>query len=752
MSDTTVVANGIIEDIIYHNHENGYAVFSIKDSEETEITCVGYVPQLHTGESIKITGRWVVHPTYGKQLQVEFFEKTIPTTQQGMEKYLCSGVIRGIGPKTAKKIVQRFGDATFYVIEEKPDRLVEIKGITYEKALMINQVFMEQFELRKAMLFLQDFGISPAYAMKIFKRYKGRTFDVVKNNPYRLADDIFGIGFKMADRLAAHSGIAVDSPHRIKAGIKYMLNYGVSAGHVYLPRNALIDKTKELLDVPRELIENSLRDLQIEHQIWQEDLDGTQAVYLSNYYYAELSVAKKLIELSQEFEFGKEEDLELQIKIAERIEKIHLAENQRIAVKEAMTNGLLIITGGPGTGKTTTINTIIRIMKDNGLDIILAAPTGRAAKRMTEATGMEAQTIHRLLGISFGGENIRQQIFDKNEDDPIDADVIIIDETSMVDILLMNSLLKAIRPGSRVIFAGDADQLPSVGAGNVLKDMIYSERLRVVRLTEIFRQAQESAIVMNAHRINHGEEPVMNEKDKDFFFMKRAYSEEVVETICQLCTKRLPLYTGCDPIQEIQVLTPMRKGPVGVQHLNQMLQTVLNPPDSKKKEKELRNNIFREGDKVMQIKNNYNIAWKIVDTNGMRLDEGIGVFNGDEGIILKINEEKETMTVLFDDNKQVEYDYTQLDELELAYAITIHKSQGSEYPVVILPLHSGPELLMSRNLLYTAVTRAKKLVVIVGVQDTVSRMIQNKREINRYSTLAKRIVNLYDFMYQEITY
>lgn len=744
-----VALTGSVEDVIFQNKENGYAVFNL-ETEKEEIICVGIVPHIHAGETLNITGVWTVHPTYGKQLQVNTFEKAIPTTEEGIEKYLASGVIKGIGPKTAKKIVKKFGDATFYVIEQKPDRLAEINGITYEKAMFVHTVFQEQYELRQAMIFLQKYDISPLYAMKIYKKYKDRLYDIVKTNPYRLADDIFGIGFKMADRLAASTGISLDSPHRMKSGIKYILNQGAFDGHVYLPKEQVIQKTAELLEIDSLAIENGIRELQIENEVWQEKINGVDSVYLNSFYYAEMAVAKKLLELSEAFEASNEANIDKDITAIEKDNGISLAESQRQAVREAMTNGVLIITGGPGTGKTTTINTIIQILQAEKNDVVLAAPTGRAAKRMTEATKMEAQTIHRLLGINFIGEDSRRQTFDRNEDNPIDADVIIIDETSMVDIALMNSFLKAVSFGTRLILVGDVDQLPSVGAGNVLRDMIKSEKLKVVRLDKIFRQAQESAIIMNAHRINQGEEPILNKKEKDFFFLKRFTVEEAVAAIVELVTKRLPAFTKCDPIQEMQILTPMKKSPVGVINLNAVLQQALNPPAKEKKEKEFRTTLFRQGDKVMQIKNNYNIAWKIYNAMGKRTEEGVGVFNGDEGIITEIDDINETMTVTFDDNKCVAYDYSQLDELELAYAITIHKSQGSEYPVVIIPIHSGPPMLMSRNLLYTAVTRAKKLVVIVGLTETISRMIANKREINRYSSLSQRICDLDKFIHEKL--
>lgn len=744
MEDLKIV--GEVEDIIYQNKDNGYTVFSLT-TEDDEVTCVGIVPQIHSGETLEIRGNWTMHPLYGRQVQVQYYEKSMPTTIAGMEKYLSSGLIKGIGAKMAKRIVERFGESAFYVIEEKPDLLTEIKGISYDKAQKISAAFCEQHELRRAMMFLQGFDISPAYAMRIYKKYKARTFEIVKNNPYRLADDVAGIGFKMADKMAASAGIAADDPNRVKAAVKYVLNQGAANGDCYLPKQKLIDQAVELLQLHPLVVENAIRELQVDSQIWQEKLDGEDCVYLNYYFYAEMSVTKRLLELSADYEPA---DMEYIAKEIARVEKetgVILAEEQRLAVLEAMSSGVLIITGGPGTGKTTTINTILRILKREELDVVLAAPTGRAAKRMTEATGMEAQTIHRLLGINFMGEDNRRQTFDKNEDDPIEADVIIIDESSMVDIALMQALLRAVESGSRIIFVGDVDQLPSVGAGNVLKDMIRSERLKVVRLQHVFRQAQESAIIMNAHRINQGEEPVLNEEGTDFFFLRRAYAEDVAAAIRELVTKRLPKFTGCDGLQDMQILTPMRKGTLGVQNLNQVLQQTLNPRAADKREVNFRQTIFREGDKVMQIKNNYNIVWRMFNSLGKRQEEGLGVYNGDAGIILSINKDSEQMRVAFDDGKIVDYDFSQLEELELAYAITIHKSQGSEYPVVILPVYSGPPMLMTRNLLYTAVTRAKQLVVIVGLRETVSAMIHNDREVGRYTGLAQRIQNLYDFIH-----
>ncbi|WP_058485999.1 SF1B family DNA helicase RecD2 [Defluviitalea phaphyphila] len=736
-----VIIEGIIEDIIFHNEENGYTVCSIETAEE-EIICVGTLLGVNRGENIKVVGSWVTHPIYGPQLQVNTYEKTVPKTEEGIERYLSSGVIKGIGPKLAKRIVERFGLDTLRIIEEEWEKLEEIKGISKKKAVEIGEIFHEQRELRKAILFLQDYGVSPTYALKIYKQYGENTINIIKNNPYRLAEDIFGIGFKMADRIAQNIGISKDSPNRVKAGIKFILNQYSNNGHTYMLREHLKQAAWELLGVTEELVENALIELQIYKQIWQEKIEEKEVVYLTPFYYAEMNIARKLIEFSRMRNEINSNEIDKRIDQLEKETNIKLAKQQRQAVKEAMSEGMLIITGGPGTGKTTTINAIISLLEEEGLEIILAAPTGRAAKRMSEATGKEAQTIHRLLEISFLEEDHKKQVFERNEERPLEADVIIIDEMSMVDVLLMNSFLKAVVEGTRLIFVGDVDQLPSVGPGNVLKDMIKSETIKVVRLTEVFRQARESAIIMNAHRINKGEYPIVNEKDKDFFFIRRNTQEEVIETIKDLILNRLPNFSKCNSIKDIQVLAPMRKSILGVNYLNSILQEALNPPSKEKNEKEYRMQIFREGDKVMQIKNNYNIPWKIYSDVGVKIDEGVGVFNGDAGRIVEIDNEAQTLTVLFDDLKTVEYDFSQLDELELAYAVTIHKSQGSEYPVVIIPVHSGPPMLMNRNLLYTAVTRAKKLVVIVGLQSTLNRMVDNNREINRYSALAYRLTKM----------
>ena len=741
-----LVLEGTVEDVIFHNDDNGYAVFDFKSDDGDEIICVGTVPQIRRGDMLKLTGGMVIHPTYGLQFKVEFYERVVPTTAVAIEKYLSSGIVKGIGPKTAKKIVDKFGASTFYVIEEKFDRLVEIKGITYDKALAVHNSFCSQRDIRKVMLYLQEFGVTPAFAMKVYKKYGYRTIDIIKENPYRMAEDIAGIGFKTADRIAYSMGIPTDSPNRVKSGIKYILSESLLDGNVFMPKDSLIRQAGEILSVDEEMVDNCLRELQIEHKVFNENIDGTDAVYLMTMYYTEISAAKKLLELSFFHDDADLRKIDDKIDAVEDLSGICLAKQQRTAVIEAMREGVLVITGGPGTGKTTIIHTIIQIFKSSGMEVVLAAPTGRAAKRMTETTGIEAKTIHRMLGVAYADDDNGRQKFDKNETEPIEADVIIIDEVSMVDMQLFNNLLKAIEPGTRLILVGDANQLPSVAAGNVLKDIIKSEKIKVVRLTEIFRQARESAIITNAHKINSGEEPVMNGKNTDFFFVNAQYAPEVSGKIVELITKRLPKFTGVDSFSDMQVLTPMRKGDIGAAGLNKTLQKALNPPSDGKKEYETSSCTFREGDKVMQIKNNYNISWKIENRLGKVIDDGTGIYNGDMGIIKSINKQAETITVLFDDMRQAVYEFTALDELELAYAVTIHKSQGSEYPVVIIPIHSGPPMLMSRNLLYTAVTRAKKFVIIVGLKSSVNRMVANDREVSRYSGFAYRLETLYDFM------
>ena len=736
-----IVIEGIIDDIIYQNEDNGYTVCTI-EYEGDELSCVGPMPGIHPGEEVRLIGSWTTHHIYGKQLKVEMFEKSIPKTVQGIERYLASGAIKGIGPKTAKKIVKHFGLETFKIIEHEPTVLAQIQGISEKKALEISEVFHAQHELRMAMMALQEYGITPTYAIKIYKKYKDKTIEVIKRNPYRLAEDVFGIGFKKADEIASQIGIAKEDPNRVKTGILFTLNVYAGNGHTYMPRDLLVRESMELLGVAEELIENGIIEMSLTKQIIMRNYEGTTSVFIKHFFDSEQNIARKLVDLTALYEKEMSLDFDKEIAQTEKDLGIELVEEQRDAVRHVLTHGVTVITGGPGTGKTTTINAILHMLEKAKEDVLLAAPTGRAAKRMSEATGGEAQTIHRLLEIERLDEESRRQSFNRDEENPLEGDVIIIDEMFMVDVKLMNSLLNAIMVGQRIVLLGDADQLPSVGAGNVLKDIIKSERIPVVRLTQIFRQASKSAIVRNAHKINKGEYPVTNEPDTDFFFMNRSVQEEVKGTLIELITTRLPKYQKFDSVKDIQVLVPMRKGVLGVNELNKALQEALNPPNFNKPEREYRGTIFRIGDKVMQIKNNYNTPWKIYAKSNLPLEEGVGVFNGDCGRITQVDLQKETVTVTFDDQKTVEYEFAQLDELELAYAVTIHKSQGSEYPAVIIPVHSGPPMLLSRNLLYTAVTRAKKMVVVVGLRDTMHRMVDNNREVERYSSLAIHLKNL----------
>jgi len=732
--DALVTIEGTIEEIIFSNEDNGYTVCEIKNDKEV-ITAVGYMPFVNVGETLKVSGKWVTHPDYGEQLKVELYEKLLPQTTEAIEKYLASGLIKGVGPATAKKIVKKFGDEALHIISHHPQRLSEIKGINMEKALKIGQAFEEQRGLRDVVLFLQEYGISPTYSAKIYKAFGPDTIEEIRTNPYRLSDEIFGISFKTADGIAKSLGIDPYSKYRISSGIKYVLSQAASGGHTFIEEEVLKDYTSKLLNINIESIEDALISLVLNKSVYVERNDGISRIYLSAFYNAELGVCKKLVELSRIRFNGNLGDFEERIKSVQKKEGIILADKQKEAILEAMINGVLVITGGPGTGKTTIIKSIISLLRSEGYEFALAAPTGRAAKRMSDATGYEAKTIHRLLEIGYTA-NEDELVFMRTEENPIEADVVIIDEMSMVDIILMNHLLKAIACGTRLILVGDVEQLPSVGAGNVLMDIIRSEMIKTVKLSEIFRQAEESMIVVNAHRINRGESPVLNDRDKDFFFVTRNSQGDISRAVVDLCIRRIPDTYGYDPMKQIQVLTPMRKGTVGVGNLNIELQKVLNPEDKQKKQKTFRDYVFREGDRVMQIKNNYNLKWeKINDPN----QEGTGVFNGDMGVIVEIDDDEQKIKVCFDDERLVGYDFTILDELEPAYAITIHKSQGSEFPVVILPIFPGPSVLMTRNLLYTAITRARELVILVGNRDFLVEMIMNDRETKRNSDLAEKL-------------
>ncbi len=725
---------GYVEHIIYRNADNGYTVLNLVNGED-EITCVGIFSTIAEGENIEATGDYTDHPTYGTQFKVVSFEEKAPEDQEAIERYLGSGAIKGIGLAMAARIVRRFKEDTFRIIEEEPERLVEVKGISERKAMEIASQVNEKRDLRQAMIFLQQFGITMNLAVKIYNKYGQEVYGILKENPYRLADDIEGVGFRTADDIAAKAGIRTDSDFRVRSGILYTLLQASGEGHTFLPQEELTAKTSELLGIDKEIIEKNYMDLSIDRKIIMKQSGNQVQIYSSSFYYMEANTATMLRELDITYDVA-DAEIEQRIHNIEKQTGMQLDEHQVQAVKEAVRNGLLIITGGPGTGKTTTINTIIRYFEIEGMDIFLAAPTGRAAKRMSETTGFEARTIHRMLELNGGMEGSAG--FERNETNPLETDVVIIDEMSMVDITLMNSLLKAIAPGTRLILVGDINQLPSVGPGSVLKDIIQSEAFNVVMLTKIFRQASTSDIIVNAHKINRGEEVSLDNKSMDFFFLKRYEADIIINVVLQLVKQKLPKFVDATPY-DIQVLTPMRKGLLGVERLNGILQQYLNPPDKSKREKEHGDMVFREGDKVMQTKNNYQLEWEIRTKFGLTVDKGMGIFNGDMGIIIEINDFAETMTVEFDEGRKVEYSYKLLDELELAYAITIHKSQGSEYPAVVIPLLNGPSMLMNRNLLYTAVTRARKCVTLVGNDATFNQMIQNTSQQKRYSGLCDRI-------------
>ena len=726
--------NGYVDHIIYRNADNGYTVL-VMICDEEEVTCVGTFSDIAEGENIEAHGSYTDHPTYGRQFAVKSFEEKAPKDEMAIERYLGSGAIKGVGIALAARIVRRFKSDTFRIIEEEPERLAEVKGISERKAMEIADQVNAKRDLRQAMIFLQQYGISTTLAVKIYNTYGQEIYGILKENPYRMADDVEGVGFRTADEIASRVGIRTDSDFRIRSGIQYALLQASNEGHTYLPMPELTQRASNLLQIEPEYIEKHYMNLAMDRKIIMRQVDDTTQIYASSFFYMEANTATMLKQLNASFDVP-DIEIEERLRQIEKQTKMDLDEHQVEAVKEAVRNGLLVITGGPGTGKTTTINTIIRYFELEGMDIFLAAPTGRAAKRMSETTGFEARTIHRMLELNGGMEG--NAGFERNEQNPLETDVIIIDEMSMVDISLMYSLLKAIAAGTRLILVGDVNQLPSVGPGSVLKDIIDSNEFHTVKLTKIFRQASTSDIIVNAHKINRGEPVSLDNKSMDFFFLKRYEADKIINVTLQLIKQKLPKFVGASEY-DIQVLTPMRKGLLGVERLNGILQMYLNPADKRKREKEHGSTIFREGDKVMQTKNNYQLEWEIRSKYGLCIDKGTGIFNGDMGIIEEINDFAETMTVSFDEGRMVEYPYKLLDELELAYAVTIHKSQGSEYPAVVIPLLSGPRMLMNRNLLYTAVTRAKKCVTIVGNDTTFNQMIENNSQLKRYSGLRDRL-------------
>ena len=735
---------GYIDHFIYRNAENGYGVMTfVADGEE--ITCVGTFHDVDAGDTLELEGEMTEHPVYGEQLKVSGYKVSVPTDAESIERYLGSGAIKGIGEAMARRIVKKFGDDTFRIIEDEPERLAEIKGISARKARDIAIQLADKREMREAMIFLSAYGISNTMAVKIYERYGQEVYSIMKENPYRLADDIDGIGFKTADEIASRIGISIDSDYRVKSGILYTLLEASADGNCFLPRELLRKKSCEMLKVDENLIGTQIDNLIAERKLVQLDED----IYTASFYNVEQSVAIMLNDLNMSLkDRGGEDDavLENRIRKIEESRGIELDELQRKAAVASAQNGVVVITGGPGTGKTTTINTIIQYYAEEKMDILLAAPTGRAAKRMTEATGYEAQTIHRMLGVGGGNmtddktEKNRAKIhFEKGRENPLEVDAIIIDEMSMVDIHLFNALLKAVIPGTHLILVGDSSQLPSVGPGQVLQDIIDSGIFPTIILKKIFRQAQQSDIVMNAHYIKEGEHFEINNKSKDFFLLRRDNADVIYKHMITLIKGKLPEYVNAESL-DIQVLTPMKRGPLGAEMLNQILQKYLNPADETKKEYAFGERLLREGDKVMQIRNNYQAEWEVIGKYGIPTDKGMGVFNGDLGMVKDINMPMRELTVEFDEGRRVVYPFSELDELELAYAITIHKSQGSEYPAVILPLLGGPKMLLNRNLLYTAVTRAKSCVIILGSENTVNEMIDNREQLKRYTGLKKKIV------------
>ena len=731
---------GYVDHIVYQNSDNGYTVMALV-AEGEEVTCVGMCKGLGQGENISAEGEYIEHPVYGRQFKIQTYETVAPTDRAGMERYLGSGAIRGVGEALAARIVKKFGDDTFRIIEEEPERLAEVKGISERKAQEIAVQMEEKKDLREALVYLQQYGISNTLAVKIYNTYGMEMYSVMRENPYRLAEDVSGVGFRIADEIAGRIGIHTDSDYRIRSGILYTLLQAVGEGHCFLPLELLLRRASELLGVSEENIRPQVDNLIMDRKLVAKG----DAVFAAAYYYAELNCANMLRNLNipmLEAENLPAQDMAIRKRLERMAENLsmELDELQLKAVEESIKNGLFILSGGPGTGKTTTINMIIRYFESEGMDIFLAAPTGRAAKRMTEATGFEAKTIHRLLELNsaLSDDDTRRASFERNQENPLEADVVIIDEMSMVDIQLFQALLKAILPGTRLILVGDVDQLPSVGPGQVLRDLMNSEAFPMVTLEKIFRQAGESDIVVNAHRINKGEQIALDNKSRDFFLLERNDVNVIYKHMIQLIREMLPKYVNATPF-DIQVLTPMRKGSLGCETLNGILQRYLNPADPHKKEHSYGNTVFREGDKVMQIKNNYQLEWEIVGRYNIPIDKGMGVFNGDMGRVLEINETMSTLLVEFDDGRRVNYPFSGLEELELSYAITIHKSQGSEYPAVILPLLGGPRMLFNRNLLYTGITRARNCVTILGSSETVRNMIDNVSENRRYTALESRI-------------
>ena len=732
------ILEGLVEAIIFKSDDSGYIVAKITANKEL-VTIVGIMPLIKEGQQIEVKGNWINHKQFGRQFNVAEYKEVLPTSAREIEKYLSTGIIHGIGPVTAKKIVKAFGVETLDILDNDIERLREVEGIGEKKFNIIYESYLESRELKDIIMFFQNHGVTINQCLKIYKKFGPDSIDIVSNNPYVLNDEISGIGFLTSDRIAKSLGIEPQSDFRVQSGIRYVLNNFSGLGNTYMPKDKLIEQCQKVLMVDKELIEVNIYNSVLEGKVKVEKINDIEAVYALPYYFCELGVTNKIITLSIEKFQTINSDVLFEISSFENKHNIKFADSQKDAILGAFENGIEIITGGPGTGKTTIIKCIIEIYENNGMKVLLVAPTGRAAKRMTESTGREAKTIHRLL--EMGVSEDENSFFGRGEGEPLEGDVIIIDEASMIDIMLMNSLLKAIKLGTRVIIVGDVDQLPSVGPGNVLRDLINSNFIKVVRLNEIFRQGKESMIILNAHRINNGELPYLNKKDGDFFFDNRENNESILQTILDLVNRRIPMFNSkWNKVKDIQILSPTRKGILGIENLNNELQAILNPPDKYKKERKFKDFIFRVGDKVMQTKNNYSLKWNRI--GGYGDNEGVGIFNGDMGFIESIDEENNTITVIFDDERRIVYDNVYVEELELAYAITIHKSQGSEFKVVIIPTFMGSAFLMNRNILYTGITRAKELVVVVGSQKALKYMVDNTNSMERYSSLKERILDI----------
>ncbi|MBO4749735.1 MAG: ATP-dependent RecD-like DNA helicase [Lachnospiraceae bacterium] len=737
------LVKGYVDQVTFQNPENGYTVLRLIVSGK-ELVCTGHLLGISQGESVEAWGDYEVHPTYGKQFRIREYAVTVPSDVFGMQRYLSSGAIKGVGEKLASRIIQRFGEDTFRIMEEEPERLAEIKGVSLRMAQAIAVQMEEKRDLRDAMTYLSGFGISNRLAVKVYEKYHADVYRILRENPYRLAEDIHGVGFRTADEIAAKVGIRADSDYRIRCGVSYVLQQATQDGHVYLPLPVLLEEAANLLEVAQDLVRAQLSNMVMDRKI----IIKGEAVFLSVYYYEELSCAKKLHELNISFEREFRSPaamaaLEKRLCDIAAEQGLEMDELQMNAVKNCIQSGVFLLTGGPGTGKTTTIKVILRYFESEGMDILLAAPTGRAAKRMTETTGFEAKTIHRLLEINsaLSDEDGRSIRFERNDENPLEADVVIIDETSMVDIGIFHALLKAIVPGMRLILVGDQAQLPSVGPGQVLRDLLSTKCFPGVTLQKIYRQDEGSDIVVNAHRIQLGQEIHMDNHSKDFFLLERQEPNVIYKHMIQLIRDKLPGYVNATPF-DVQVLTPMRKGPLGCETLNGILQQYLNPPSPDKAEHTAGETIYRVGDKVMQIKNNYHLEWEVEGLYHIVIDRGEGVFNGDMGKVMSISEAASSLVVEFDEGRRVTYPFSELDQLELSYAITIHKSQGSEYPAVLLPLLGGPRTLLTRNLLYTGITRAKSCVTILGRRQTVLDMIANASENKRYTALAQRILEM----------